>query len=182
MSNCEVILRDLESLLRKSHLGNDIKVLNYKTDNLLASGENFSSSILKVEANISKIENGKDETLHLVAKMLANSEFHRNNMNSSKAFVREIFIFEQLIPMYRKLQLQMGFEGKDLINILPKYYGGRLSLSGKIGEFDENAAYLMENLKLKNYCNMDKKNGMMKFYFYLILYKISMKKLIDPYL
>ena len=153
--NSKVILRDLESLLRKSHLGREVTVIDYKTDNLLPSGENFASSILKVEANIRNFKNGTDETLHLVAKMISNNKYLKSNI----LFIKEIFVFEELIPMYRKVQLELGFKKKELINFLPKYYGGRLSLKNEDGEFDEDVAYLMENLKLRKYCNMDKKNG-----------------------
>ena len=154
----KVELRDLQSLLRKN-INKELIVVEYKTWDLLPKGENYGSTMLKVEAKIKKAKNSPEENLSLVAKMVPMNEFQKN-LNASASFRKEIYIFEKLFPTYRQLEKEAGFENQYLIDILPKFYGGRLTLKEKApDEADEDAVMLMENIKLHGYRIMDRKQG-----------------------
>ena len=144
----KVELRNLQSLLNKS-INKELTVVKYETTNLLPDGENYASTILKVEAEVKKTKNSSKETLSLVAKMTPTLEFRKDIFNATASFKKEIYIFEKLLPIYRQLEKEAGIEDKDLIDILPKFYGGRLSLKEEIpSKADEDVTLLMENIHI----------------------------------
>lgn len=145
----EISLRELQPLLQ-SVLGNALIVESYTTKSFLPPGENYGSTILAVDAVIRKTENDEKEDLHMIAKMSPATEFQRRIFNSCYTFKKEIFMYEKLIPAYRLLEKEYGIKESELFNILPLYYGSRLSLDPSI-EFDDNAAILLENLKYRGY-------------------------------
>ncbi|XP_023245852.1 uncharacterized protein LOC106639834 [Copidosoma floridanum] len=154
-----IVLRDLESLLRQS-LGEQVRVVKYKTASLLPPGENYGSSVLKVEAVIKSTKDAPEEELSLVAKMLPPTELQRLYIDLTASFGKEIFVFERLINAYRKIEEEAGVAYEDLIDILPKFYGGRLSLRDDNREADEDAVLLMENLVTSGYYTMDRMKGL----------------------
>lgn len=153
----EIKLRDLDSLLLKKGL----IVLNYSTESLLPKGENYGSTILKVNAVVKKSATDIEEKeLHLVAKMLPPTDFQRNLFNSSYTVKKEIFLYEELIPTYQNLEREFGFEDSEIFDVVPEFFGARCSLDSKSTEVDENAVILMQNLKVLGYYCMDKRKGL----------------------
>lgn len=153
------VLHDLESLLKKS-VGDRVLVIDYETSTLLPEGENYGSSILKVEANIKITEDSSEEKLHLVAKILPTRELKNHHMKMSLVFKKEIFIFDKLVPAFREIEAESVSEDEKLIDLFPKFYGGRLSRSEKEPDkINEDAVILLENLSVLGYENMDKKKG-----------------------
>lgn len=67
-------------------------------------------------------------------------------------------MYETIMPAYNKLELECGLRKNEVFELLPKFYGARLSLQPD-GEFDEDAVLLMENLKIKGYYSADRATG-----------------------
>ncbi|XP_011498458.1 PREDICTED: uncharacterized protein LOC105362673 [Ceratosolen solmsi marchali] len=156
----EVVLRDLQGLLRK-FLDEQVIVVNFTTSTLLPKGENYGSTILKVEAVIKRSKESSEENLSLVAKMISLIEFQKIHLNNTSSFMKEIYVFEKLIPSYRALEKESGIKDKDLFDILPKYYGGRLNRNQELlNEADEDAVLLMENLKVRHFHSMNRQQGL----------------------
>ncbi|CAK9805438.1 hypothetical protein ANTPLA_LOCUS4509 [Anthophora plagiata] len=145
----EVVLRDIEPILRQ-RLGDHVIVENFTTKSLLPPGENYGSTILSVHVELKHGNNGKKEELDLIAKMCPPTEYQRRVFNSSRTFMKEVFMYDSIIPAYNKLEIECGLKKNEIFEILPKFYGFRLSLQPD-GEFDDNAVILMENLKIKGY-------------------------------
>jgi hypothetical protein len=155
----EVILNDLQSILSKT-LDEQVIVVNLTTSNLLPKGENYGSTILKVEAVIKKNKESPEEKLSLVAKMVPITEYQKNHFNITSSFSKEIYMFEKLIPAYKEIERISGVKEEDLFDILPKYYGGRLNRNkALLDKADEDAVLLMENLKVRHYYTMNRMHG-----------------------
>lgn len=165
----EVKLRDIQSLL------SDVTVVSYSTKPLLPTGENWGSTILKVEAVVKKSPSDEEETLHLVAKMLPPTDFQRLCFDSPYTVKKEIFLYEQLLPMYRDLERDLGLNDDELFDAAPKLFGARCSLEPGSTEVDDDAVILMQNLVVEGYYCLDKRKGSYqswgfeKYYFFMIL-------------
>lgn len=159
-SSCKsnVELRDLEGLLRKS-LGNELTLLKSEVKNLLSKGENFASTLLKVSAKIKRSKDAPIEDLELVAKMVPATEYQKRHFKFEVSFLKEIFVLESLIPTYRELQKEIGFDDSELLDITPKVYGSRLSLKPENELVDEDVTFLMENLQIAGFKTMNRKKG-----------------------
>ena len=154
----EVVLRDLQSVLRQ-YLKEEIIVKHFATKSLLPPGENYGSTILAVEAIIKKNKGAKEETLYLIAKMLPPTKYQREVFDSSFTFKKETFLYEKILPSYKKLELEFGVEVSEVFDIGPKFYGTRLSSNSEV-DFDDDAVILLENLKVLGYYTGDRKFGM----------------------
>lgn len=160
----EVVLRDVEPILQQ-RLGDRVIVENFTTKSLLPPGENYGSSIFSVDVELKHKNTGKKEDLHLIAKMCPPTEYQKRIFNSSRTFMKEIFMYDTIMPAYNKLELECGLRKNELFEILPKFYGSRLSLQPD-GIFDEDAVILMENLKIAGYYTGERSLGM---YTYILL-------------
>ena len=153
----EVVLRDLESVLRRQ-LGEEVIVENFTQKLLQPPGENYGSTMLSVVANIKKNKNSKSETVHLVAKMLPRTTFQRELLNIGWTFRKEIFNYEGVLPCYKKLEMEFGIKEEETFDIGTRFFGSRLSsVEGK--DIDEDAVILLENLKVRGYYIGDKRFG-----------------------
>ncbi|KOC71093.1 hypothetical protein WH47_01736 [Habropoda laboriosa] len=153
----EVVLRDIEPVLRQ-RLGDNVIVKNFTTKSLLPPGENYGSTILSVHVELKHKNTEKKEELHLIAKMCPPTEFQRRIFNSSRTFMKETFMYDSIMPTYNKLEIECGLKKNEIFEVLPKFYGSRLSLHPD-GEFDDNAVILMENLKIEGYYTGDRSIG-----------------------
>ena len=153
----EVVLRDLESVLRRQ-LGEEVIVENFTQKLLLPPGENYGSTMLSVVANIKKNKNSKSETVHLVAKMLPPTTFQRELLDSGWTFRKEIFLYEGVLPCYKKLEMEFGIKEEETFDIGARFFGSRLS-SVEGEDIDEHAVILMENLKVRGYYTGDRQLG-----------------------
>ncbi|KZC15041.1 PREDICTED: uncharacterized protein LOC107193127 [Dufourea novaeangliae] len=153
----EVVLRDIEPLIRQK-LGDHVIVENFKAQSLLPPGENFGSTILKVDVELRDEHAEKTEELHLIGKMLPLTEFQRLVFDSSRTFFKETFMYQTIIPAYNKVELESGVNIHETFDIVPKFYGWRSSIQPDV-ELDDDAVFLMENLKVKGYYNGDRTVG-----------------------
>lgn len=171
----QVVLRDLDSVLK---IEDQMVVENYTTKSLLPPGENYGSTIFSVHIELKNKITEKKEDLHLIAKMCPPTEYQKELFNSSRTFIKEIFMYETIMPAYNKLELECGLKKNEVFELLPKFYGARLSLQPD-GEFDEDAVLLMENLKVKGYYSADRATGIyMYIHTYIHTYKLVNRFLI----
>ena len=112
---------------------------------------------MKLNAIIRRDKNAKEEKLYLVAKTMANSE--GSPLSWSEMLKKEVFVYLELIPAYRNIEREAGVSEKELIDLLPKYFGHRYSLDLNSEEVDKHATLLMENLAMRGYSNGDKRKG-----------------------
>lgn len=159
-SQRHIVLRDLQTLLCKSSLGEQVTVTDYTTTSLLPVGENYASTMLKVDAVIKCTKDSPEEQLPLVAKMIPTTAVLNCQFNNTASFAKEMFVFEKLVPLFRELEIEAGVSEEELIDILPKYYGGRLTRNEEKPDVaDEDAAMIMENLKVRGYRTMSRMRG-----------------------
>lgn len=160
---CETMkldFKNLSSILRKSLADISIEVTDFSAKNFMPLGENFGSVMIKLDVTVTRKADGsnkKTENLHLVAKTVNPSE--RPILSWPVTARKEVFIFSKLLPAYRNLEREMGYQENQLIDLLPKYYGHRKSLIDSSPEFDDDSFFLMENMKLLGYYNGNKKIG-----------------------
>ncbi|KAK9300138.1 hypothetical protein QLX08_007063 [Tetragonisca angustula] len=153
----KIVLRDIEPVLRQ-RIGNHMIIENFSSKSLLPPGENYGSTIFSVEVELKNKNTEKKENLHLIAKMCPPTEYQRQIFNSSRTFMKEIFMYDTILPAYNKLELECGLKKNEIFEILPKFYGSRLSLKPD-GDFDDDAVIFMENLKVEGYYNGDRALG-----------------------
>ncbi|KAL7286199.1 hypothetical protein TKK_0019533 [Trichogramma kaykai] len=155
-----IVLREPEQLLRQV-LGDELTVLDLRQTALVPMGENYGSSILKIDLVVKRKADAAEEKLGLVAKMSPATAFQQEMLNVKASMLKEIYIFKDLMPLYQEMQREVGVPEKDVIDVLPKYYGSRLSLDpSNREEADLDAVLLMENLRCRGYETMDRKTGM----------------------
>lgn len=150
-------VNNLESLLTK-YLGN-IKVIEESYSLLTAPGEHYGSVMLAVETII-KNDNGDEEKLNLVAKLLPVNDLLRLAFDIYVTFKKEVVAYTQTIPALVELQQQYQIPKEKYIdNFFPKCYGARISLSDSSKKVDEDAVLLFENLKVQGYKTEDRLVG-----------------------
>lgn len=154
------VLRDLEELLRRS-IGKDVVVVKFKTSRLLCKGENYGSTMLKVDALVKKTKESPDaEEMHFVAKMIPDQEFQKKRIDLGASIGKEIYMVETLAQWYQQLEEEAGLEEEDRLDVFPKFYGGRLTRNeNSPEEADEDAVLLLDNLKVWGYNTIDRFKG-----------------------
>ncbi|XP_069679406.1 uncharacterized protein [Periplaneta americana] len=157
----EINQQDLESLLRPQ-LGNEVIVESFTSKPLTQPGENYGSTMLALEVNIIK---GEDKAtrrkLNLVAKLVPPPGFLWKVFDPPTTAWKEILCYISVKEEYEKLQKEKYVPKEKFLDVFPRCYGARTTLSKEIGEkADENAVLLLENLKTLNYRLGDRKKGL----------------------
>lgn len=151
-----VPVKDLDHLLRGT-LGPDLRIRAIEWKPLTDPGENYGSLIYSVALTVStkKIT----EVLNLVVKIPPPSKYLRDLFNSPVNFWKEQIFYEKVAPKFIQLQLESCIKPDKIVNLVPRYYGGRLGLEDpKV--FDGQAAVVMENLIPRGYAVRDRLLGM----------------------
>ncbi|OXU26565.1 hypothetical protein TSAR_012190 [Trichomalopsis sarcophagae] len=149
--------KELERLLRKK-FGEELVLVNYKVDNLIALGENFGSKILKIDAKIQLSKDSKTENLYMIVKTVMDTDYE---VDWTTLLRKEIFMYTHIITQYEKIEVQSGWKrGNDIKSIVPTLYGHRMSLDENRSTADQDALILLENLKVQGYYIGDKKIGL----------------------
>lgn len=136
-----VKIEKLEELLRR-YMEKDQKIVRTKVTRLTPPGENFGSTMLKVDLTI-KGQDGNWEPLNIVAKMIPEDEFFQQIYNVNVTFNMESAFYSTIIPTMQEFQREQGVE--DVIDFFPNFYGSRKNLDGG-DKIDGNAVILLENL------------------------------------
>ncbi|PSN39074.1 hypothetical protein C0J52_07363 [Blattella germanica] len=151
---------DLESLLRPQ-FGNDLVVESFTSTALTQPGENYGSTMLALEVNIVQEPNKTKQKLPLVAKLAPPNEYLWKLFDTPNTFFKEISCYVEVKEEYENLQKERGISKDKYLDVFPKCYGARTTLAKNIGPVaDKNAALLLENLKVSNYCLGDRRKGL----------------------
>lgn len=149
----------LEPFLRQSLDKHKVAVVNFEATNLLQPGRNYSSAMIKLDVTVRKHGDIEQRKMYLAAK--TNARHEKPYLDWVKSFEKESFVYVELLPAYRELQREAGFEEAELINTVPNYYGTKYSIRGESNykNLDEDLAILMENLEMDGYYRVHKSDG-----------------------
>lgn len=151
---------DLEALLRPT-LGQDLAVESFTSEALTQPGENYGSTMLAIEVSIRERKDDTSHNLSLVAKLVPPTEFLWKLFDSPNTFCKEITCYTSVKMEINKLQNEKCIPKDKFLDVFPKCYGARTTLSEEIGDkADKNAAILLENLKAANYRLGDRRVGL----------------------
>uniref|UniRef100_A0A6P7FGC0 Uncharacterized protein LOC114330006 n=2 Tax=Diabrotica virgifera virgifera TaxID=50390 RepID=A0A6P7FGC0_DIAVI len=148
-------IEKLDDLI-SDHIGKDKKVIGSKITRLTAPGENFGSEMLKVDIRLKSAE-GKEEDLHVVAKLIPENEFARAIFNVDVSFNVEKGFYNVIVPTLQDFQRKQGIT--KVIDCFPRLYGARNNLGNNGGKVDDNAALVLENLKIQGFDTIDRFKG-----------------------
>ncbi|CAG9831175.1 unnamed protein product [Diabrotica balteata] len=154
----ELAVPKIEKLdeLISDHIGRDKKVIDSKITRLTAPGDNFGSEMLKVDLRL-KSTDGKEEDLHVVAKLIPENEFARAIFNVDVSFNVEKGFYNIIVPTLQDFQRKQGIT--KVIDCFPRLYGARNNLGNNGEKVDNNAALILENLKSQGFDNIDRFQG-----------------------
>ncbi|XP_003706562.1 uncharacterized protein LOC100881796 [Megachile rotundata] len=153
-------VQNLNELLAES-LGKDIQVKQLEWRPLTAPGENFGSVMLAINVTVTRLN--RTDTLHLVGKLPPTSAYLLDLFNSPVTFKKELLFYSSMAKEFTKLQLESGINEKDVSDLAPKYFGGRLGLKDP-EVFDHQAVIVLENLKYNGYNTEDRIWGLDKIH------------------
>jgi hypothetical protein len=144
--------QDLEDLLRPQ-LGNDLVVKSFTSQPLTQAGDNYGSIMLAIEVSVVHgAHRTSSNNLSLVAKLVPPSGFLWKIFDPPNTVCKEINCYKLVNEEHRKLQEENHIPKDKFLDVFPKFYGARTTLSGEIGDkADQNAVILLENLKTANY-------------------------------
>ncbi|XP_066588220.1 uncharacterized protein [Prorops nasuta] len=149
-------IQDFHGLVKKS-LGEDYKVKSVEWRYLTEPGENFGSIVLAIDATVSRDNVAK--TYNLVIKLPPKSDYLLDLFNSPLTFKKELSFYKDIVPAYAQVQLESGIKRENLIDIVPRFYGGRLGLKDP-DKFDEQGVVVLENLTVAGFKMQDRITGM----------------------
>lgn len=146
-------IADLENLIS---LPKGSKIVEQKSQNLTAAGDNYGSLMLKVDITIEG--SSGTQTINAVAKLVPPDEYVQKIFNTQVTYRNEIAFYKTIVPVLQDFQKEFGVE--DVIGFTPRYLGSRLNLQDDDNaKVDSNAALILENLKLQNYINVERTIG-----------------------
>ncbi|XP_015590955.1 uncharacterized protein LOC107265727 [Cephus cinctus] len=151
-------VKDLQAVLQRT-LSQQLNILHIEWKMLTEPGENFGSLIIAVDVNMTRDSN--PEILNIVVKLPPPTVFLRDLFNSPLTFKKELHFYENIVPAFIELQVENDIERDQLINLAPRYYGGRLGL-GQPDIFDEQSCLVLENLNYQGFSTGNRIQGLDK--------------------
>nr|CAI5854407.1 unnamed protein product [Callosobruchus analis] len=100
--------------------------------------------MLKLDVILEDTNNGKQETMHLVAKKMPTLKMIQEIFNIQVTYKKEVAFYMKMVPALQEFQREMGV--KNVINCFARCYGARISLNRDSDTVDEDAALILENL------------------------------------
>lgn len=145
-------VKNLKELL-DNHIGDSNRIISYETSNLLSSGENYGSILLRIKI---KYQNkiGEEETADWVAKIAPPIPFLWEFFNIPVTFKKEVGVYKVIQPTLNEFGREKGIS--NLIEIFAKYNGSRVSLNPNTEDVDRDAVLLMDNLKVAGFESKDR--------------------------
>lgn len=118
----------------------------------VSAGSNHGDGFLAVVKRVivSGTRNGKTDFLPLICKLMPTSKARREQFNSDAVFIREAFMYSQVLPTFTEFQKEKGLSTKDGFCEYPKCYG---TLDDKESD---SFVIVLEDLKATGYEMFDK--------------------------
>lgn len=111
-------------------------------------GDGFLAIIKRVV--ISGTRNGKIDKLSLICKLMPTSQARREQFDSDAVFIREAFMYNEVLPTFTAFQKEKGLSTEDGFSEFPKCYG---TMDDKA---NDRFVIIMEDLKAIGYQLFDK--------------------------
>ncbi|XP_022907454.2 uncharacterized protein [Onthophagus taurus] len=153
--NGDIEIRNIESLF-SAFLKNGKKFVSYEYEKLLPPGENYGSIMLKLKAILSG-ENGEEEIVNCVAKLVPPTPFLWKMFNTPVTFKKEIGMYKIIGPLLNEFGREHGVD--NLFPLLPDYVGARISLDPESTEVDHDAVLVLKNILEDGYVVGDRFKG-----------------------
>ncbi|KAJ6632707.1 hypothetical protein Bhyg_16080 [Pseudolycoriella hygida] len=118
----------------------------------VSAGSNHGDGFLAVikRVIVAGTRNGKPDTLPLICKLMPTSQARRDQFNSDAVFIREAFMYSQVLPTFVEFQKEKGLGEKEGFYEFPKCYG---TLDDKA---NDRFVIVLEDLKVSGYELFDK--------------------------
>lgn len=145
-------VRNLKELIA-AHIGSGNSIVSYESSNLLSSGENYGSILLRIKIKYRDSEDAEKDA-DWVAKIAPPIPFLWEFFNTPVTFKKEVGVYKIIQPTLNEFGREKGID--NLIDLFAKYYGSRVSLNPDTDEVDRDAVLLMENLKTSGYESKDR--------------------------
>nr|XP_022900560.1 uncharacterized protein LOC111413722 [Onthophagus taurus]XP_022900561.1 uncharacterized protein LOC111413722 [Onthophagus taurus]XP_022900562.1 uncharacterized protein LOC111413722 [Onthophagus taurus] len=155
----EITLKNIKELIQPS-IGEDFEIIENNQKLLTAPGEHYGSIMLAVDLTIKKIKSETKESLNLVAKMIPASDMLRDFFDVQVTFKKEISAYLDAIPALISFQKECGVSEDKILDIFPKCYGARINLNNNNGAVNDDAAIILENLKIQGFVTGDRFVGL----------------------
>ncbi|KRT86693.1 phosphotransferase, partial [Oryctes borbonicus] len=132
------------------------RFVSYEASYFLPPGENYGSVLLSLKIKV-KNRNNQEEDIYCVAKMLPPNEILREYFNTSVTFETEVIHYNTVMPTLKNFGKEMGVD--TLANFCVTCLGARISLDPKSNIADDDAVFVLENLKMQGYTVGDRFTG-----------------------
>nr|XP_022907462.1 uncharacterized protein LOC111418972 [Onthophagus taurus]XP_022907464.1 uncharacterized protein LOC111418972 [Onthophagus taurus] len=140
-------IRHVEQLL-ESYLQKDERLVNFTQDKLLSAGENYGSTMLKVNLLIED-KNGKQKIIKCVAKLVPPKGVLWDMFQTLSTFKKEISVYKTIVPLLNQFGKEHNI--KCILPFFAEHYNSRVTLNPNSNDVDDDAIILMENLQEKGY-------------------------------
>ncbi|KAJ8874411.1 hypothetical protein PR048_025260 [Dryococelus australis] len=161
--------KDLEELLKSTLDADGTKVKDYSISYLTKPGDNYGSTMLAVDVNLTP----GPRTLSLVAKMLPKSKALQEVFQVEKSVRKEIDMYQLVGPAFERIQKEYNVPEDKYLDFLPVLCGARISSKGDSGPVDETSVILQENLKDKGFETGDRFVGLNLAHCKLVVDKLA---------
>ncbi|KAJ1524993.1 hypothetical protein ONE63_009843 [Megalurothrips usitatus] len=165
-------VRELPALLA-AQLANGEEVEECAAKPATSLGDNFGSTAIALDVGIRDAAAGRRRRLHAFCKMLPDDPERREIFCVDVTFVKEMQMYTLVVPAMAQLQRDCGVPDEDLAtNLVPRCYGARCNLKGT-EEVDDDAAIVLEDMRLRGFGTGDKVKGLDLEHAKLILEKLA---------
>ncbi|XP_018320204.1 uncharacterized protein LOC108733522 [Agrilus planipennis] len=137
-------------------LGPYNQLVNYQMKPL-HTGNEFKNPVYSLVAKVKDVDSHKEKTLNIVVKGFPVSRNPRALYDVEVSFKKEIGIYDKFVNAIHEFHEEYGISNK--FDMLPLYYGSRLSLDPRANAPDENGVILLENLGASGFKAVDRTVG-----------------------
>lgn len=129
--------------------------------NELSVGENYQSKIISIDLeNNKKTDTDQNDNLSIIIKMPPRTKDFREICDLHSLFKKEIYMYETILPAYKKFEIDSGINESELLKFIPLHYGSQLNSNPEIDFHEDDDTFIvLENLKTKGYYTVDRKIG-----------------------
>lgn len=152
-----MIINNLEELIRPYLNNHGKNFISYEANYFLPPGENYGSVMLSVDIKVKNQKSQKEEIIHCVAKMLPPCEALRDYFNTSTTFKKEITHYNSVATTLNEFGKTLGVN--NFFDFCAEFLGSRISLNPSSNVVDEDAVFVLKNLKMEGYTVGDRFTG-----------------------
>ncbi|XP_031633861.1 uncharacterized protein LOC116347425 [Contarinia nasturtii] len=136
-------------------------VLEYTLKSLTKPGDNFGAVLRSVVVKVADEENDSDENdiYNVVIKTPVTNPILAKVFKPAVTFVKEVRFYTDIIPALEQFEEIANVPLEERLDAFIPSLGWRFSLNPNAEYADSDAILLLENVKLDNFTNVDKRMG-----------------------